>query len=855
MNYVQLYVIEGNTHSQVELFDFESIELVQQIQDVKELSTIFSDFTKSFLVPASNQNNIIFKHFYNPSIGRETRSEDNLYYDINKRKDAQLHLNHIFFKEGRLELESCEMRNGEPYAYSVTFYGKVTKFEEVFKEKTLAEIPAFDEINLTYNETQIVSLIQTAADITVGGTIIDDAIVIPIITSNGIAKYNSSNTTLADNLFPHGDVTVDGATTQLGLDILDLKPAIKVKAIIKGIENMLPGLTFQTSSTALYKNHIPKDFFQFDEGNSSSGIEGSQANPIFEELYLWMNQDKKKILEREDIKIPSRMIQKSEFTNYRGGPDSINQCGLKEVYMPSEEGIVGRNNNTCENNFDEVDKLGGFLYVPPYNDLKLTKTKIGLEVTPTNNTVYNIVVQKDGNEFYRFDNIVGFQDDSFFKIFKLAVPSGMYSFHIETLTANTFSIKLTVKKVFPSDFNIGFFLATRKVSLTASVSITTDLQIPLNKLLPSSITIMDFLGGLFKMFNLTVFVDPTVAAQNKICVRTLDNFYKDGTEINITRFVDRSEHLVETINPIKTVLFQYEGRNTILAQQHERQIDPKGWGGDRHPDDDTPFNPRKGEDFEVELPFEHMKFERLFNADNKEFVDTNTDTINDRVTTIQAGLSQDEDLNPVSGEPLLLYCIRQNSNDGLTPAQSITQIELKKTGSSQNVSTYHIPSNSRKLDDTDSATSPALALHFKPEINEYTGVAFENTLFTKFYKKYIQQSFDPHTRLFKIKARLPLDILINLKLNDIIEIFDDRYLINRMSTNFMTGITEFELVNIVPETIIVDTVREFEDVTTTNKNELIIFDDNVDASTEVSATVGATVDTTIVTVDKKTLRV
>ena len=125
-------------------------------------------------------------------------------------------------------------------------------------------------------------------------------------------------------------------------------------------------------------------------------------------------------------------------------------------------------------------------------------------------------------------------------------------------------------------------------------------------------------------------------------------------------------------------------------------------------------------------------------------------------------MCQDEDLNPVSGEPLLLYCIRQNSNDGLTPAQSITQIELKKTGSSQNVSTYHIPSNSRKLDDTDSATSPALALHFKPEINEYTGVAFEYTLFTKFYKKYIQQSFDPHTRLFKIKSKLPLDILINL---------------------------------------------------------------------------------------------
>lgn len=103
---------------------------------------------------------------------------------------------------------------------------------------------------------------------------------------------------------------------------------------------------------------------------------------------------------------------------------------------------------------------------------------------------------------------------------------------------------------------------------------------------------MEFLGGLFKMFNLTIFVDPDDST--KVCVRTLDHFYEDGTAVNITRFVDRTEHLVETLNPIKTVLFQYQGRDTILAQQHERSLDPKGWGGDRHPDDDTPFNPKKG---------------------------------------------------------------------------------------------------------------------------------------------------------------------------------------------------------------------------------------------------------------------
>ena len=69
----------------------------------------------------------------------------------------------------------------------------------------------------------------------------------------------------------------------------------------------------------------------------------------------------------------------------------------------------------------------------------------------------------------------------------------------------------------------------------------------------------------------------------------------------------------------------------------------------------------------------------------------------------------------------------------------------------------------------------------------------------------------------------------------------------------MTGITEFELVNIVPETIKVDTVREFENVTTTNKNELIVFDDNIDLALKVSST-QVRVDMTIVSVDKQTIR-
>ena len=58
---LQLYV----NNQLVEMFDDESVTLTQTIQDVRNIDKIFSDFSKTFSIPASETNNKIFKHFYN----------------------------------------------------------------------------------------------------------------------------------------------------------------------------------------------------------------------------------------------------------------------------------------------------------------------------------------------------------------------------------------------------------------------------------------------------------------------------------------------------------------------------------------------------------------------------------------------------------------------------------------------------------------------------------------------------------------------------------------------------------------------------------------------------------------------
>ena len=61
MQVVQLY-IEGQ---RVDLFKDESVSITQTIQNVKDFSKVFTEFSKTFNLPASKTNNKIFQHYYN----------------------------------------------------------------------------------------------------------------------------------------------------------------------------------------------------------------------------------------------------------------------------------------------------------------------------------------------------------------------------------------------------------------------------------------------------------------------------------------------------------------------------------------------------------------------------------------------------------------------------------------------------------------------------------------------------------------------------------------------------------------------------------------------------------------------
>jgi hypothetical protein len=64
MRKISVY-IEGQ---RLELFDDETISVTSSYQNYKDLAKIFTDFSQSFTVPASETNNQIFQHFYQTAV-------------------------------------------------------------------------------------------------------------------------------------------------------------------------------------------------------------------------------------------------------------------------------------------------------------------------------------------------------------------------------------------------------------------------------------------------------------------------------------------------------------------------------------------------------------------------------------------------------------------------------------------------------------------------------------------------------------------------------------------------------------------------------------------------------------------
>ena len=715
---LQLF-IEGK---QVELYKDESITLTQSIQDIKDISKIFTDFTRTFNVPASKNNNKIFKHFYNFHIKTyNEKTGDFEPYDARKKKGAELFLNYKPFKEGKIKFEGVSLKNNEPHSYKLTFFGNIVSLKDILGEDKLANLSQLDLFNFEYTDANISSYMSNGLDVTFFGGTIDEAIIFPLITHTSRIIFDKTKTNDVANKIYNINTTA-GTSTSYGLPKSELKPAIRLYAIIKAIENQ-PGYNLKFSD----------DFF-------------SQINFDFYNLYLWLH-------------------------NKEGG---LFQDQEAQYQITGFSDIIGHKG--------EITGVTDKTFVNTYNE-NTSERVLRVTVRPSGTAAYNLVIKKDGEDFKRFDNLAGTTTNGIIsssfknKDHNILIPNGTFTYFIESIAVSTYSVDFSIEVKKNGFLTTDFQITVRNA--TASAGANKDVTIA--SILPD-IKLIDFITGLFKMFNLTAFQK----TDGTLIVQPLDDFYNASTQIwDITKHLDKNEKVVEGILPFKEIIFRYTGNDSFLAKNH-KELSGKEWGRLDYADDKY-----DGNLYKIELPFEHFKFEHLYITNNDVIQTTTNSEGNEQKSNsqVQYGYSVNKDQEPYLGEPLIFYATKSISNI------SVLTLDL---GTRETVVGTYIPLNTNGILNI-FGSNEYQNLNFNAEYDEYSRQVNTKTLFKTYYKDYVQDMFDKRKRLSTVKAYLPIEITIKLNLADKIIVFDDVFRINKISTNFETNLSTIELNNIFVE--------------------------------------------------------
>lgn len=226
---VEIYIKVNDEYKRLDLFKDEKISLTSSIQNVNDLSKVFTDYTQSFTVPASKNNNQIFNYW------NENAVNDG--FDQRVRYDAIIELNTIPFKKGQIQIEKANEKDNRVESFSITFYGKVKQIKDLFKEDKL-NILDYSSLDHPYTYGEVLGRID--------GSIVDD-VSYPLVGNQHKYEYLTGGT---------NDITVGGSLAK-SIVYTDLFPAITVNKVFEFIQSHY-GITFNST---LFDTSYWKDLY------------------------------------------------------------------------------------------------------------------------------------------------------------------------------------------------------------------------------------------------------------------------------------------------------------------------------------------------------------------------------------------------------------------------------------------------------------------------------------------------------------------------------------------------------------------------------------------------------------------
>lgn len=819
----------------LDLFDDENIEMNRTVKDFRDLDKVFSDFTQSFTIPASKQNNIAMSHWYDESLATG--------FNPATKKAARIDINTLPFRSGYIWLKRAVLKNGSVDFYEVEFFSEMTNLNEIFGKDTLPELGTNVASSLDYDSftdalqdrvgasnNVLIPMATSQRNWTLEGfktlgsinanelpnnptylqrTLSPSTVTDPqnrFNTSINCFKQDSGSGTdlFAVTLIPADPTATwkieardeqDNYSSILGATAFNTGAASDIVSIPENIPFQNVAFMFQHFPSCEFKLIITStiggddqstqcvyDYYQnggllyelkpalradviLEAIQSKYGITFSSDffnTNAWRDIYVWANREE-----------GFGNHYKMDYVQLTGGTEIIDtngywSTGSNELQIPAGSGAltftVGV--TVLQSLYDEMNNT---LPTP-------TVTLLCMDYTTGSGVLYE-EVNFEPNLVNSHD--FEFPDSGDDKDFKFFVKSSYPELFNWVISGDELLIEKE-REEFDNDSSCVFYFTDQSY---------TDAQTGETKYIKGGLPaqkVSEWLAGIIKMFNLVI----TPTSNTTFDVKTLDDWKSGGVEIDVTKYIDNSEVSVQPAELYSEIKFGYEETESIIGQEF-RNINGVGYGDLELEIRDTFGDAISSEKFEIKVPFDNPSWSRLTNyaphTANAELL-----------SELLAMQYINKNLETIKSKTVMFYYAEQiNLETANETKYSFRKFYREVLGAILVDKFWKYNLCFQYNTDDDSYTH---SLNFGSEVNPFTltdGTATSPTIYKSFWEDYITDLYDLSMRRTMLKAILPLHLMLDIKVNDVLTINTKKYTINNMRLNLTTGEAMFELLTLV----------------------------------------------------------
>ena len=496
-------LLAGDNNQQLDLFRDEDIKLSNNVTGIFDIGTLPAEFSRQLTLPGTKINNAFFEHVYDISIYNP------FLFATNVKVPCRFDFGSFYLVNGYMQLNKVNViANKFIDSYEVTLFGSLSSFGRDINRAFLTDLTSLSAYNHTSSYANIAQSWNT------GSGLFNHDIVYPL------ADYGQGWQFTPNEVWTGID---DGNSPQLGLAVMDFKPAIRVKKVWDAIFDYA-GYTYSSS----FMNE-----------------------PWWDDVYMMCNNALKyPVYSNVDLETFGQMkispisgsgqtdlvIAASTITNlpwYNVEKDPSNVVGENSSYTitldhsSSVQGIINLNINLS-------GSLGG-----PTVSLYFRETgSLNAVSTTTLSDINSYFSDRTNAQFAQGDTGQN------------TTEQVQQKFGTSLLGPGTYYIGISWINQFSSPYNNFKFTLDPKGQPKSYLEITRVrqaadgrvLDIPLN--MPygtSGIKLVDFISGIQKKFNLVIY--PNNIKESEFIIETFNNWYSKGQRWDFNKYINLDNKL------------------------------------------------------------------------------------------------------------------------------------------------------------------------------------------------------------------------------------------------------------------------------------------------------------------------